>query len=105
MSQEMLVSSWVRVVVSLITEDFLLAAGQRLYGPAHVSTRERVKLVLSGFTMAFGCLHKAGCSCRVTRIYSAATSDLPGQTGHSTQVCFCSSLLWAAVIPNKKNPN
>lgn len=38
-----------------------------------VATRKRVKL--SSFTMAFDCLHKAGCTCTVTMIYSAATSS------------------------------
>lgn len=53
-----------RAVFSPINDDFLLTAGQRLYKPACISIKKRVKLVLCSFTAAFDSLHKAGCICR-----------------------------------------
>lgn len=53
MSQEKLLSSQMRVVFSPINDDFSLTAGQRLYKPACISIKKRVKLVLCSFTAAF----------------------------------------------------
>jgi len=77
-----------RVVFSPINDGFLLTAGQRLYKPARISMKKRVKLVLCSFTAAFDSLRRAGCICRSNhdlRCSSAASSSCyrSGRTQHT----------------------
>lgn len=60
MPHEKLVGSWMWAVFSGISDDFSLAAGQRLHKPARVSIKERVELVLRGSAAALGsCVNPA----------------------------------------------
>lgn len=96
MSKEKLVSSWVRVVFSPLSDDFLLTAGQRLYKPARISIKKQIKLMLCSLTATFDSLHKAGCICRSDHdlhCNSAAASscyrsDRTQHTGVFLLICF-----------------
>lgn len=107
MPREKLANSRMRVVFSPIRDDFLLTAGQRLYKPARISTKQRAEVPRCSFTAVFARRGEAGCGCRRDRDLhcssAAASSCFRSDGTQHTGVFLLIGFFWAAVIPHKKN--